>query len=181
MVTLGLPSNTNSSIHCGQQAPEIGPTALTALNGSSDGPQYHFSAIYNRVVILREDQLGQENPGSSPMQGQTSHITFPPGESLWRCTFNDTRLEGFIYAGKDKSTTSNITSSAMVASQQLPYSLKLLEQRPATGSAPYCERVVVGVDGSLEGDSDGVDLEFADAGSSSSQDDTSCQCQWVVE
>ena len=90
-----------------------------------------------------------------------------------------------MYAGKDGGSTSNVTSPETVASPQLPYNLKLVEQREATGSAPYCEKVVVGLDGMLEASNERVDLGLSDAQSASAlgQDevDTSCQCQWVVE
>ncbi|KAF2631364.1 hypothetical protein BU25DRAFT_445527 [Macroventuria anomochaeta] len=182
MITLGLPSTSNRSVHCGQQAPEIGPTALTTFNGSEDGPQYHFSATYDRTVILREDQLRQEKTYSSPMQGQPKHTTFLPGQSLWRCTFNDTLLEGFIYTKRDGGSVFNGTDAP---SGHLPHKLKLVEHRLATGSAPYCEKVVVGLNGDLENGDESVDLKLSDAqsgsGTSQGDSDTSCQCQWIVE
>lgn len=182
MITLGLPSTSNSSVHCGQQAPEIGPTAMTAINGSNDGSQYHFSASYDRVVILGADQLGQEKTAPSPMQGQSKHTTFLPGQSVWRCTFANTRLEGFIYARRERDPASNVTDPVPAASAQLPYSLKLLEQRSVDGSAPYCEKVVVGSGGSLQGSNEKVDLELSETQVGSKDEaDTSCQCQWVVE
>lgn len=185
MITLGPPSTSNRSVHCGQQAPEIGPTVLTTLIDSDNRPQYHFSATYDRTVILREDQLGQEKASSPPMQGQPKHTTFPPGQSLWRCTFNDTLLEGFLYSEKDGGSVTNQTDTSSGAGSQLPYKLKLVEHRVATGSAPYCEKVVVGLDGYLEDGSESVDLELSElqsgSGSSEGDSDTPCQCQWVVE
>ena len=185
MITLGLPSTSNRSVHCGQQAPEIGPTELTTLNGPSDEPQYHFSATYERTVILREGQLGQEKLNATPMLGQPKHTRFLPGQSLWRCTFNDTLLEGFIYAQREGNVVSNGSYAPPGASSHLPYKLKLVEHRVASGSAPYCEKVVVGLDGGLEDSGDSVDLQLSEAqsgsGSSQGDSDTSCQCQWVVE
>ncbi|KAF9696752.1 hypothetical protein EKO04_005736 [Ascochyta lentis] len=186
MITLGLPSISNRSVHCGQQAPEIGPTVLTTLKDSSDEVQHHFSAVYDRTVIVREDQLGQEKTNSSPMQGQPKHTTFQPGRSVWRCTFNDTRLEGFIYTQRGGRLTTNTTDATPEASRRLPYKLQLTEQKlAATGSVPYCEKVVVAAEGGLEESNEMVSLALSDAGSESAvgQDeaDTSCQCQWVVE
>lgn len=188
MITLGLPSTSNRSVHCGQQAPEIEPTELTVLNSSDltdDGPQYHFSATYDRIVILREDQLGSEKMDSSPLQGTPKHTTFSPGQSLWRCTFNDTLLEGFVYAGQDGSSVSNVTDSASGASAQLPYRLKLVEHSVATASIPYCEKVVVGSNGSLGDGGERVELQpsaaQSESGSSQGTAGTSCQCQWLVE
>lgn len=185
MITLGLPSTTNRSVHCGQQAPEIGPTALTTLNDSNDDAQYHFSAIYNRTVILREDQLGQDKSSVPPMSGQPRHTTFLPGQSLWRCTFNDTLLEGFIYSNKKDSSAPNATDLQSGGSPRLPYKLKLVEHKVSTGSAPYCGKVVVGLNGSLEEGGENIELKLAGASSGSdlSQDeaDNSCQCQWMVE
>ncbi|KAJ4985489.1 hypothetical protein SVAN01_09054 [Stagonosporopsis vannaccii] len=184
MITLGPPSTSNRSVHCGQQAPEIGPTALTVSNETNAGPQYHFAATYDRTVILREGQLGQEKMDSLPMQGQSKHTNFVSGQSLWRCTFNDTLLQGFIYAGNEGDTGPTTTNTATEASSALPYKVKLVETKVASGSVPYCEKVVVGVDGGLEEDGESVHLGTAGAqsGSSSSQGDVdaSCACQWVV-
>jgi hypothetical protein len=184
MVTLGLPSTANKSVHCGQQAPEIGPTALSPLAATDDGPQYYFAATYDRTVILREDQLGQEKIASSPMQGQPKHMTFLPGTSLWRCTFNDTLMEGFLFTEKDAGSpsTNNATAAARPA---LPYRLKLTERTVAAGSAPYCEKVTVGPDGELEDGGVSVDLMLVEGKSGTdsthSSSDSSCQCQWIVE
>lgn len=182
-MTLGLPSTSNRSVHCGQQAPEIGPTALTTLRDAD--AQYHFSATYDRTVILREDQFGQEKTASSPMQGQPKHTTFMSGQSLWRCTFNDTLLEGFIYTEKDAGSVSSELNATAGARPHLPYKLRLTEQRLATGSAPYCEKMVVGLNGELEGGGASMDLTWAEgqfrSGSTQGNSDTSCQCQWIVE
>jgi hypothetical protein len=141
--------------------------------------------MYDRTVILREDQLGQDKPSSTPMQGQPKHTTFLPGQSLWRCTFNDTLLEGFIYAGKDDGSVPEITNTQSGASSHLPYKLKLVEHRVATGSAPYCERAVVSLKGDLEDSGESVDLKLSEVqpGSGLTQDkaDSSCECQWVIE
>ncbi|KAF3035807.1 hypothetical protein E8E12_004699 [Didymella heteroderae] len=185
MVTLGLPSTSNRTVHCGQQAPEIGPTALTPLTDTDDGPQYHFSAIYDRTVILREEQLGPEKVASSPMQGPPKHTTFLPGTSLWRCTFNNTQLEGFIYTERDAEPVTNGTNATAGARPHLPYKLKLMERRVAAGSAPYCEKVTVRLDGELEVSGASVDLALfegkSESGPVAGSSDTSCQCQWIVE
>lgn len=185
MMTLGLPSTSNRSVHCGQQAPEVGPTALTPLADTDGGPQYQFSAIYDRTVILREAQLGQDKTISPPMQAQSKHTTFLPGTTLWRCTFNDTQLEGFLYTAKDARPASSGTNATAGAGPHLPYKLKLTERRVAAGRAPYCERVTVGLNGGLEERGGRMDLALAEAesepGSVASSSDTSCQCQWIVE
>ncbi|KAJ4383651.1 hypothetical protein N0V86_001706 [Didymella sp. IMI 355093] len=184
MVTLGMPSTANKSVHCGQQAPEIGPTALSPLPDTDDGPQYYFAATYDRTVILREEQLGQEKIASSPMQGQPKHTTFLPGTSLWRCTFNNTLMEGFLFTEKDAGSPSTINATA-AAGPALPYKLKLTERTVAAGSAPYCEKVTVGLDGELEDGGVSVDLMLVEGKSGTdiaqSSSDSSCQCQWIVE
>lgn len=176
MITLGPPSASNRSVHCGQQAPEIGPTGLTAVK-SEGGPQYRFAARYDRTVILRGDQLGQDG-GSVPLLGQPRHTTFLPGQTLWRCTFNDTLLEGFVYRDEQGGVASNATD----VTSHLPYRLKLVEHNGEAGSAPYCEKVVVGVDGGLGDGSERVELQSSEAGSGAGEDhsDAMCECQWVV-
>ena len=185
MVTLGLPSTSNRSVHCGQQAPEIGPTALTPLADTDDGAQYHFSATYDRTVILRQYQLRQEKAATPPMQDHPKHTTFLPGTSLWRCTFNDTQLEGFVYTQKDVESASSWSNATAGATPHLPYKLKLAERRVAAGRLPYCEKVTVGLDGGLEGSGARVDLALAEGepepGSIAGSSDTSCQCQWMIE
>lgn len=190
MMTLGLPSTSNKSVHCGQQAPELGPTALTTATDTDDGAQYHFSATYDHTVVLGQDQLGQDQTSSSLIPGQPKHMTFLPGTSVWRCTFNDTLLEGVMYAQSDAGSVSSGTNVTTGARRHFPYKLKLTERRVAAGSAPYCKRVVVGVngelvDGELEGGSARVDLRWAEQvlnpASTQGSSDTSCQCQWMVE
>lgn len=182
MMTLGPPSTSNRSVHCGQQAPEIGPTALTVLDGTGNGPQYYFSATYNRTVILRGDQLGQEKLNSSTMQGQAKHTDFLPGQSLWRCTFNDTLLEGLIYSNNEGEVRR--TNTASEANSALPYKLKLVETKATSAIVPYCEKVVVGLNVELEVEegSESMELELAGGGSGTSQGDSDapCACQWVV-
>lgn len=186
MMTLGVPTNSNRSVHCGQQAPDIGLTELKALNSTGSGPQYQFSTTYDRVVILREDQLGQGIVSTPPpMQGHPKHTIFLPGQPLWRCTFNDTLLEGLVYM-EEKTEGVPITPAASSgASPQLPFKLKLVEQRAVSAIAPVCERVVIGPNGSLEDGGNSVQLQSSEVssepGSGHDNPDTSCQCQWIVE
>ncbi|KAF3010947.1 hypothetical protein E8E13_010304 [Curvularia kusanoi] len=181
MMTLGLPTNSNRSIHCGQQAPEIGPTELKALNSTENGPQYQFSAKYDRVVILREDQLGQQNISTPPLLGQPKHTFFPPGQPLWRCTFNDTLLEGLMYPNGKDDEVSTASAEMSGASSQLPFKLKLMERRAVSATAPVCEKVVVGSNGGLENSGESVQLQLSGTSSEPGSDpDASCQCQWIV-
>lgn len=184
MMTLGLPSTANRSVHCGQQAPEIGPTELTSVKPTDNGPQYSFSAIYNRVVILRPDQLGQENISTTPYQGQPKHTVFVPGQSLWRCSFNDTQLDGYVYTRRSDNTNSSTPNGSSGESSQLPFKVKLVERRAASASAPSCQKVVVKQDGGLEDSGESVDLQLSkttsESGSSQGDSDAACQCQWVV-
>ena len=119
------------------------------------------------------------------MHGQPKHTIFLPGQSLWRCTFNDTLLEGLVFTeGKDDGVTITPAASSG-ASPRLPFKLKPVEQRTVSASAPVCERVVVGPNGSLEDGGNSVQLQLSEASSERGSDqddpDTSCQCQWIVE
>ena len=186
MMTLGVPTNSNRSVHCGQQAPDIGLTELKALNSTGSGPQYQFSTTYDRVVILREDQLGQGIVSTPPpMQGQPKHTIFLPGQPLWRCTFNDTLLEGLVYTEEKDEGVPITPAASSGASPQLPFKLKLVEQRAVSAVAPVCERVVVGPNRSLEDGGNSVQLQLSEVssepGSGHDDPDTSCQCQWVFE
>jgi hypothetical protein len=147
MITLGSVPSTNGTIYHGHQAPDISPVALSLLNGvasaDNDGSTYYFRSTYNRVVLLKENDLTPDDkPRSQPVM---RHPTFLSGETLWRCIFNESVVEGYIYP-KKKTAASGMFNGTVAAVQNLPkipYVLKLVEQRMPNGKGPYCERVQV--------------------------------------
>jgi hypothetical protein len=147
MITLGSVPSTNDTIYHGHQAPDVSPVQLklVASSGSADneGPAYHFRTTYDRVVLLKENDL---TPADRPRpQPVMRHPTFQPGESLWRCIFNETLIEGYIYSNKRSATTGSLNGTSVNMSNlpKMPYVLKLVEQRMPNGKSPYCEKVKV--------------------------------------
>ena len=202
MITLG-PLSTNASTTHGHQAPEIGPTQLeaTANAATDEGPAYHFRTIYDRAVYLKDyDLAAAGKPRTQPL---VQHPTFQPGETLWRCVFNETLIEGYIYT--TRPTTPEVTSSAPTGNgsttfslPDLPYAIKLVEERIPNDKRPYCEKMVVQKDGTLSHDSEKILLDINGSTSKrapdsavtqsatsnkrqSSEETNHCHCQWMVQ
>jgi hypothetical protein len=145
LITLGPATGTTESIHCGQQAPETLPTELKMVMSSANATSYHFQTSYNRTVMLRGDQL---DAGFVPKEnGRMQHATFQAGDSLWRCTFEESHLEGYISVEKSAESLppvmASATNSSTAALERMPYSLKLVEQITSSDNLAYCERVEV--------------------------------------
>ncbi|KAF1840169.1 uncharacterized protein K460DRAFT_204288 [Cucurbitaria berberidis CBS 394.84] len=201
MVTLGAPPG-NGSIYHGHQIPEIPPTELTVIpdrDGSGDGPMYHFRTTYNRAVLLKEEDLTRV--GKPTVQPIKQHTAFQPGESLWRCVFNETLIEGYIYVNQPAITsneTSTTNTSTTFRLPRMPYVVKLVEQRMPNGKGPSCEKVKVQQGGGLSRSSDKVMLNLSEPASelratksalmgakfrTRRQTETAnyCRCQWLVQ
>jgi hypothetical protein len=146
-VTLGAMPDMNGTIYHGHQAPNVLPTELKLVTIAEslehDKPLYHFRSTYNRIVLLKESDLSSaDQPRSQPVM---RHPTFQNGESLWRCTFNETMIEGYIYSNQKTAATSSFNSTTMTVKDlpKIPYVLKLVEQRMPNGKGPYCEKMKI--------------------------------------
>lgn len=110
----GGPAVSKNTILYGLQTPVLDTKPLDLvldLDYRAYGPAYHFSARYDKLVILPPEQL---NLGSAVTpQGQDSkyrqRFEVKPGDYPWYCYWNDTYIEGYIYA-QDNSTAASITS-----------------------------------------------------------------------
>jgi hypothetical protein len=147
MITLGSLPDMNDTLYHGHQAPNVSPAVLKPVTGAAssdiDGRAYHFRTTYNRVVLLKEDDLTSANrPRPQPVM---LHPTFQSGESIWRCIFNETLIEGYIYPNQKTaaSGTLNNTVATVKDLPKIPYVLKLVEQRMPNGKGPYCEKMEV--------------------------------------
>jgi hypothetical protein len=203
MITLGSVPNTNGTIYHGHQAPDVSPVEVKLVASSNspdhDRPAYHFRTTYDRVVLLKENDL---TPADRPRpQPVMRHPTFQSGESLWRCMFNETLIEGYIYANKRSTTIGsiNVTTVNMSNLPKMPYVLKLVEQRMPNGKVPYCEKVTV-QDGKLVTlSSEKVMLSIAEPAAEAAAaklelvkiarfwirqptpERNYCRCQWMVQ
>jgi hypothetical protein len=145
MITLSSVLRTNSTIPYGHQAPDVLPVEVRLVKNANppdgDGPAYQFRTTYDRIVLLKENDL---IPADKPRpQSMMRHPTFQPGESLWRCTFNETLIEGYMYPNKISAAVGSLNSTAANMSNlpKFPYVLKLVEQRMPNGKEPYCEKM----------------------------------------
>lgn len=204
MITLGPPPSNGSTFH-GHQVPDIKPVELTVVKGlsSGDGNAYHFRTTYNRVVLLQEEDISlvEKKPRTQPL---TRHPIFKAGESLWRCVFNETLIEGYIYANQPStSEVTNIESttnaSTTVLLPKLPYVIKIIDQRMPNGKGPYCEKVELRENGSMSQPSEKLMLNLSDPASEldaaktelirsakfkerrQTQTTNHCRCQWMIQ
>jgi hypothetical protein len=80
------------------------------LDYKAYGPAYHFSARYDKIVILPPDEL---NFGSALTKRQDNkyrqRFEVKPGDYPWYCYWNNTYIEGYIYSD-DNSTAASFTS-----------------------------------------------------------------------
>ncbi|KAF1833610.1 hypothetical protein BDW02DRAFT_373769 [Decorospora gaudefroyi] len=206
MITIGSLSS-NDTIHHGDQVPNIPAIKLLAVRNpaSDDGFAYHFRTTYNRVVLLKEDDFIMTKKRQA--QPPTTHPEFSVGESLWRCTFNETLLEGHIYINKPTRSDDTdieadmVNATATVRLPKVPYTVKLVEERMPNGKTPYCEKMLVGRDGTLVSDSERMMLNLSDPEAEVSaallkrkrtkrmelkdrqqgQDSKNCRCQWLMQ
>ncbi|KAF2027195.1 hypothetical protein EK21DRAFT_102737 [Setomelanomma holmii] len=199
MVTLGSLPATNGTLYHGHQPPDVQPVELKALQNvatTDDRPAYHFRASYNRVVLLRENDLTPpEKPRPQPVTG---HPAFQAGETAWRCVFNETLIDGYIYPDQ-KSTAviqTNMTSTAATL-PRMPHVLKLVEQRMPNGKGPYCEKVKVQNGGLVKISGQAVVLTLAEPDAEADAAEKTrrarfqirqgapekqyCRCQWMVQ
>lgn len=200
MITLGAALSNGSIVH-GHQSPDVHPTKLLTLATQQDGPTYYFRTTYDRVVLLKENDLTPaERPRPQPVM---RHPTFQAGENLWRCVFNETLIEGYIYVNKSTTLQTNTTSSNVDASltatvPNIPYVVKLVEQRVPNGRVPYCEKMTVQSDRTLSSRSEKVSLHLSKSGAEprnkaglhgrksvwrrqQAESTSYCRCQWMVQ
>lgn len=200
LITLNPPLNPNKTTSQGQQPPSLTPVKLTPINTTDNGPAFYFSTTYTRTVLLKDSAFAQPAMQQNPV--------FSPGETLWRCIFNETLLQGWIYLNETTTPTPTPTpsSTAVNATQPLPktpHVMKIVEQRVPNGKQPYCEKVRLGIGGSLSRVDSGqrVGLRVVEQGGDGNNgnggsrrsvvrgrrkvgravEDGYCRCQWMVQ
>jgi len=207
MITITSPPNIDT-IYFGEQIPNIPPIELLELRRatSENGSAYYFRATYDRVVLLREDGFTQAKTRQA--QSVTQHTGFLPGDSLWRCTFKERLIKGYLYVDNPMntniSTAASGTANATTTNRlpQIPYSVKLVEERIPNGKIPYCEKMLVERDDSLSSQSQTINLSLSDPDAEAAaytqprtrrkhcrrqqqeeQEDSAnhCQCQWLIQ
>ena len=115
-------------IQYGAQTPQLDLQTMQLvqdLDFQNYGPAYHFHTRYDKVVILRSEEL---NAGSALRKRQSAddlssrqRFTVQPGDYPWYCYWNDTYIEGYIYA-TNNSTAANFMAFPTTLSTDSPSS-----------------------------------------------------------
>lgn len=168
------------------------------------GTAFYFQNVYNKVVVVPEDDLSTSISKRRVQQRQA----LSPGDKPWFCVFNDTLLEGFIYPEEKSVSTSMATATATatfspsstasasqdkVSLEPFPFAFKLREQR-TSGSfwKAYCQQyqILEGGKANWIADEDGnpIMIHLEESGSNeqravvAERDVTGgCQCQWMSD
>lgn len=147
-ISSGLQSD---GIHYGAQPPQLTrPAPLTVMKDKNDrgkGPAYFFQQFYNKTVILREDEFvagnykrwssrdieAAESRAKRGRRSPVQHSIAQPSDRPWYCFWNDTILEGFIYA--TEANDDAVQTSAPLAPASTPLGMPGLGAS-ATFSSP---------------------------------------------
>jgi hypothetical protein len=104
----------DGAILYGLQTPDLAlqPMQLVLdLDYKAYGPAYHFQARYDKLVILRPEELSV-SAGLTARQDNNSfrqRFQVKPGDLPWYCHWNNTYIEGYIYV-EDNSTAASYTA-----------------------------------------------------------------------
>ncbi|KAF2828828.1 hypothetical protein CC86DRAFT_287819 [Ophiobolus disseminans] len=104
----------DGAILYGLQSPNLSlePMQLVLdLDYKAYGPAYHFAARYDKLVILRPDELSAGSGLSNRQDDKNFRQRFQvrPGDFPWYCFWNNTYIEGYIYV-EDNSTAASFTA-----------------------------------------------------------------------
>jgi hypothetical protein len=104
----------DGSILYGLQTPDLAlePLQLVLdLDYKAYGPAYHFAARYDKLVILRPEEL-DAGSGIRTRQNDKNFLQrfqVRPGDLPWYCYWNQTYIEGYVYV-EDNSTAASFAS-----------------------------------------------------------------------
>lgn len=120
LVNLQALTKADGSVQYGVQPPALPiqpmPMQLVMdLDYKAYGPAFHFSARYDKVVVLNSGEFAagsalgsrQDKPPDKPSYRHRFQVL--PGDSPWFCIWNQTYIEGYIYA-KDNSTAATFSA-----------------------------------------------------------------------
>ena len=139
---MDYPTSPNAPITYGAQPPQLNqPSPLILMENRDDptkGPAYLFVQLYNKTVILRENELSSGYPRlrrslldrwfnneevvdePARLRERDASVAQPP-DRPWFCFWNNTVLEGFIFLTQSADTSSSLstTSSSMTTINQV--------------------------------------------------------------
>jgi hypothetical protein len=104
----------DGAILYGLQSPDLAlqPMQLVLdLDYRAYGPAYHFQAHYDKLVILRPEELSASASLTTRQDDKSFRQRFQvkPGDLPWYCYWNSTYIEGYIYV-EDNSTAASYTA-----------------------------------------------------------------------
>lgn len=81
------------------------------LDYKAYGPAWHFSARYDKLAILRPEELSAAGDLTKRQddKGIRQRFQVRPGDNPWYCFWNHTYIEGYIYS-EDNSSAASVTS-----------------------------------------------------------------------
>lgn len=129
------PLANTTYINYGSQAPNLKPQSLslvTDLDNPSDGPAWHFQTLYDKIVVLRDEDFtsGGNTKRHAHAQDGGDGKPWPPdgfsmpdgfrgprhqvvaGDTPWYCIWNSTFIEAFVYVQQNTSAASSAVSTA---------------------------------------------------------------------
>ena len=162
MVSLNYPTPPQAPIHYGAQPPQLDQKSPLVLMENRDdptrGPAYIFGQLYNKTVILKEDELPGGYPKRSllerwslneevtneptrvheradPTWGSDSIVQ--PSDKPWYCFWNGTILEGFIFLTQNANySASESTTSAYATATSAAYPQGMNRPPPKRQASP---------------------------------------------
>ncbi|CAO2647758.1 Nn.00g086800.m01.CDS01 [Neocucurbitaria sp. VM-36] len=123
----GGPAIPDGAILYGLQTPQLDFKEMQLvldLDYKAYGPAYHFSARYDKLVILRPEEISLTTGSSAPAKRQDDkgfrqRFQVQPGDYPWYCFWNSTYIEGYIYS-EDNSTAASFTAFPTQATLSTP-------------------------------------------------------------
>jgi len=166
-----ISSMNDNGIEAGMSTPSTmwSPMQLvTDIDDPSKGPAYQFQAFYPKMVVLSPSAFEPGGPSKRDALYSGKHRLqkreeLAAGSQPWFCYWNNTLIEGFIYAKDDaKSTSTSSPSSTTAISGSAsptttctsstpsaptmpvyPYVVKIEERRIPGSQGPYCQRMQI--------------------------------------
>ncbi|KAL8795447.1 MAG: hypothetical protein Q9195_002036 [Heterodermia aff. obscurata] len=138
MPQINISTQNDNHIHYGPQPPQLThPADLKVMSDKNDparGPAYFFQQLYNKTVILRSQELDSTSSSKrwsirdiEAAESRAKRRRGSPAESNiavpydrpWYCFWNETILEGFIYATQPNGNA--VQTSAPLPSASTPF------------------------------------------------------------
>ncbi|CAI6340556.1 unnamed protein product [Periconia digitata] len=106
--------SADGSIQYGLQPPLAYNQSLhlvTDLDYKGYGPAWHFSTVYDKVVVLTPDEFtagSSFRPRQNDNKSYRHRFQVQPGDNPWLCFWNSTYIEGYIYV-QTNSTAATVS------------------------------------------------------------------------